>query len=166
MGKQKCLTLLFWYGFIGCDTVSSFNGQGKKSAWNVLEAFPEITAVFARLSLGFDDDVTLIERFVVLLYDRTGSSVSINCARRRLFTKKGRSIDNCLPTLNALLQHIYRSILQSSSWRQAQNLLQLRADWSKFGWDTASHIGRIIAEAAKSRQELGKCGCKKNCSGR
>ena len=75
------------------------------------ETFPEKTDVFARLSLGSadtaDDDLTLIERFVVLLYDRT--------AHRRLFTKKGRSINNCPPTLNALLRYIYRSFLHSSS---------------------------------------------------
>ena len=73
------------------------------------ETFPEKTDVFARLSLGSADtadDLTLIERFV-LLYDQT--------AHRRLFTKKGRSINNCPPTLNALLRYIYRSFLHSSS---------------------------------------------------
>ena len=30
LGKQRCLALLFWYAFIGCDTVSSFNGRRKK----------------------------------------------------------------------------------------------------------------------------------------
>ena len=28
--KQKCLALLYWYAFTGCDTVSCFNGRGKK----------------------------------------------------------------------------------------------------------------------------------------
>ena len=28
LGKQKCLALLFWYTFTGCDTGSSFNGRG------------------------------------------------------------------------------------------------------------------------------------------
>ena len=139
---------------------------GEKTAWNVWEAFPEITDVFARLLLGSadiaDDDLTLIERFVVLLYDRTGSTASVNGARRWLFTKKGTSIGNCPPTLNSLLQHIYRSILQSSSCRQARNVLKLLAVRSKFGWDGASPIWMTIAEAAKSCQELVKCGCKKN----
>ena len=123
MGKQKCLELLYWYAFIGCDIASRFNGHGNKTAWNVLGAFLEITDVLARLLLGsadiVDEDLTLIERFFVLLYDRTGSTASTNGARRLLFTNKGKSIGNCPPTLNALLQHIYRCILQSSSWRQA-----------------------------------------------
>ena len=87
LGKQKCLALLFWCAFTGCDTVSSFSGCGEKTAWNVWEAFPEITNVA-------DDNLTLIERFVALLYDRTGSTSSVNAARRWVFTRKGRSIDN------------------------------------------------------------------------
>ena len=107
LSKQKYLTLLFWYAFTGCDTVSSFNGRGRKTAWNVLEAFPEITDVFARLSLSSadiaDDDLTLSEKFVVLLYDRIASTASVNGARHSFFTKKGRSSNNYPPTLNALL---------------------------------------------------------------
>ena len=80
------MALLFWYAFTGCDTVSSFNGCRKKTAWVVWAAFPEITDAFARLSLSstiIDEGVlSLLERFVVLLYDRTGSSMSVNDARR------------------------------------------------------------------------------------
>ena len=94
--------LLLWFAFTGCDIVPRFNGRGEKTTSNVWETFPEITDVFARLSLGSadiaDDDLILIERFAVLLYDRTGSTASVNCARRWLFTKKGMSIDNCSPT--------------------------------------------------------------------
>ena len=61
LGKHKRLALLFWYAFTGCDAVSSFNSHGKKLL--VWEAFPEITDVFARLSLGsadiVDDDLKL-----------------------------------------------------------------------------------------------------------
>ena len=32
LGRLKCLALLFWYAFTGCDTVSSFNSRGKKTA--------------------------------------------------------------------------------------------------------------------------------------
>ena len=50
--------------------------------WNAL---PEITDVLVRLSLGSididDDDLTLIERFFILLYGRTGSTPSVNGAR-------------------------------------------------------------------------------------
>ena len=72
--------------------------------------------MFARLLLRSadiaDDDLTLIKRFVVFLYDRIGSAASVKGAHRWLFTAKGRSVDNSLPTLNVPLQHIYCSILQ------------------------------------------------------
>ena len=63
--------------------------------------------------------------------------------------------------------YTYRFILQSSGWCQARNLLHLLADQSKkTEWDSALPILMNISEAAKSYQELVKCGCKKNCSGR
>ena len=130
---------------------------GKKTTWNVWNGLPEITDVLVRLSLGSadiaNDDLTLIERFFVLLYGRTGSTASVNGARSWFFTK-ARSIDNWPPTLNVLFRHMYCSILQSSSWRQARNLLELLADRSKFGWDGASPIWMTIAEVAESCQEL------------
>ena len=49
LDEQKRLTLLFWYAFTGCDTVSNFNGRGEKTASehflgsNVWKTFPEIT---------------------------------------------------------------------------------------------------------------------------
>ncbi len=35
--------------FIGCDTVSSFGGRGKKSAWKIWQVFPDITEAFEHL---------------------------------------------------------------------------------------------------------------------
>ena len=65
----------------------------------------EITDVLARFILGSADitGLILIERLIVLLYDGTGSTDSVNDARGWLFTKKDRSIKNCPSTLNALL---------------------------------------------------------------
>ena len=96
-----------------------------------------------------DDDLTLIDRFFVFLYNRTGSTPSVNGTRRWLFAKKGRSLDNCPPTLNGLLQHICRSILQSSNWCQTRNLLRLLPDQSNTEWDDDFPICMKISEAAK-----------------
>ena len=112
----------------------------------------------------------MIERFVVLLYDRAGSSSSVNFARRWLFTKKGRTIDNCPPTSDALRQHIQRAVLQCSIWREAWITNHVELDPRKFGWvvnnDDFSPLWMTNPEASKSCQELVKCGCKKACSGR
>ena len=96
-----------------------------------------VTDTFSRLSTGSteisDEDLAMLQRFVVLLYDRSSSCDNVNSARRFLFTKKGRPIDNCPPTLNALMQHIYRAIYQSSIWRNAQILQHAEADVGNYG---------------------------------
>ena len=126
------------------------------------KAFLEIKDVFTRLCWHswwwFN-----IDRFFVFLYNRTGSTASVNGARHWLFAKKGRSLDNCPPTLNGLLQHVCRSILQSSNWCQTWNLLQLLPDQSNIERDDDFPICMNISEAAKSCLELAKCGCKTNC---
>ena len=50
-----------------------------------------------------------LERFVVLLYDRTSSQEFISGATKQLFTEKGRAIDGLPPAQAALLQHTKRA---------------------------------------------------------
>ena len=42
--------------------------------------------------------LTPLERFVILLYDRTSSQNSVNEARKQLFTQRGRAKDGLPPT--------------------------------------------------------------------
>ncbi len=49
-----------------------------------------------------DSLMSVLERFVVLLYDRTSDQVSVNDARKQLFTQKSRSLENLPPTQAAL----------------------------------------------------------------
>ena len=50
MGDERSRALRMFHAFTGCDTVSSFAGisLGKKKAFQVWTAAPEITPVFAR----------------------------------------------------------------------------------------------------------------------
>ena len=66
---------------------------GKKCVEYVGNNACEITDVLARFLLGSADiaGLILIERFIVLLYSRTGSTDSVNDARSWLFTKIGLS---------------------------------------------------------------------------
>ena len=41
-----CATLPMFHALTGCDTVSSFCGRGKKTAWNTWKVFPEATQAF------------------------------------------------------------------------------------------------------------------------
>ena len=51
------------------------------SAFCTLAATPDVSAI--------DDWMEPLERFVILLYDRTSSQESVNQARKQLFTQKG-----------------------------------------------------------------------------
>ena len=110
LGERICSGLLFWYSFTGCDTVSSFSGRGKLSAWDVWKTFPEVTDTFIALSNGphavTGEQMILLQRYVVLLYDRSSHCVTVNDARRWLFTKKSRTVEGMPRTEDALLQHI------------------------------------------------------------
>ena len=53
IGVDKCLTLPMFHAFTGCDTVSSFSGRGKKTAWETWNVLPEVTDAFAICSAAF-----------------------------------------------------------------------------------------------------------------
>ena len=53
-----------------------------------------------------------LERFVVLMYDRTSETTEVNEARKQLFTQKSRALENMPPTKAALEQHIRRATYQ------------------------------------------------------
>ena len=70
-----------------------------------------------------EDDInqstmSLLERFVVLIYNRTSDLVSVNDARRWLFTQKSRLLENIPPTQAALKQHIKHTCYQAYGWNE------------------------------------------------
>ena len=110
MEPRICSTLPMFHAFTGCDTVSSFCGRGKKTAWNTWNVYPDVTRAFEELQMMQTEisELTMktLERFVVLLYDHTSDIMSANDSRKHLFTLKSRSLDNLPPTQEALRQHI------------------------------------------------------------
>ena len=77
------------HAFSGCDTVSCFAGRGRKTVCDVRCNFDEATPIFSALATtpslnSVDEHLPLLERFVVLIYDRTGIDTSVNEARKRL----------------------------------------------------------------------------------
>ena len=90
--------------------VSAFAGREKKRSGM------SRTATFLGLSTGAehisDEDVAVLERFTILLYDRTSSLTDIDEARLELYTKKGRIMENLPPTKAALVQHVKRAVYQ------------------------------------------------------
>ena len=119
LGRDKASTLPIFHALTGCDTVSFFNGRGKRTAWDVWGVFPELTPVLRVLEASpkeiTDDCMAVLERFVVLLYDRTSSLVKVNEVRQELFSKKSRNLDSIPPTRASLEQHVKSAVFQGGT---------------------------------------------------
>ena len=123
MTPAKYLTLPVCHAFTGCDTVSAFAGRGKKTAWETWKSFPEVTDALQEL-LAMPSEVSeasrsQIERFVVLMYDRTSDCMEVNDARKHLFSQTSRTLENIPPTQAALKEHIKRTCFQANLWNQS-----------------------------------------------
>jgi len=70
-----------FHSLSGCDTVSSFDGRDTDAILTVSSAPSEME----------EDVMHTIERFVILLYDRTSKSTDINKARKTTTCKEDRS---------------------------------------------------------------------------
>jgi hypothetical protein len=175
LGSDRSCALPFFHAFTGCDTVSCFTGRGKKTAWETWNSFPEITTAFVKLSSEPADVqpfMPLLQRFVILMYDRSSSKASVNDLRKHLFTKKGRAMEGLPPTEAALLQHTKRAVYQSGyCWYQSLSAQQILPSPSEWGWvDDGSGqwmpLWTTLPDVAKCCPELLKCSCKKGCGKR
>ena len=97
--------------------VSAFRGRGKKTAWQTWDVCPEASDIFAKLSqysptVG-NEDLKVLEKFVVTMYDRSSTAVGIDEARLDLFARKQRPYEAIPPTCAALIQHYAPSVLLS-----------------------------------------------------
>ena len=172
--KSKCLPL--FHSLTGCDTTSSFLGRGKRTAWEAWVSFPAVTEYFEEMSSCPEkpsiDCICTIERFIIILYDRTSTCTNIDMARKHLFTKKGRSMEGLPPTQAALYQHILRAAYQGGHvWGSLLELaprLPSPADWGWIRLDTGlySPLWTTIPQASITSLELVRCGCLQGCRSR
>ena len=105
LGETKARSLPAFHAFSGCDTTSCFFRRGKKSAWQAWQSYPEASEAFLYI---FTNPFTLanaevslfkqVERLTVIMYDRTSIHDKVNEARRELFSKKAKSLENIPPT--------------------------------------------------------------------
>ena len=174
-GLEKCRALPMFHAITGCDNVSFFAGRGKKTAWDVWKAFPSVTEAFIELMATpksiQDHNFALIERFVLLMYDRTSGLHEVNEARQELFCQRSRRLEGIPPTRAALEQHVKRACFQAGHvWSQslvAQPVLPSPSEW---GWEKEGDYWKPhltdLKEAKDTCYELIQCGCKRGCKGR
>ena len=116
LGPTESQALPIFHAYTGCDTVSSFNTKGKKTAWETWKTYEDVTSTFLVLSKVpsqiSDDGFAVLERFTISLYDCTSTLVNIDQAWQEMFARKGCARDAIPPTRAALLQHIKRTVYQ------------------------------------------------------
>ena len=78
-----------------------------------------------------------IERFIILLYDRTSTSTDIDQARRKLFAKR-HNMQSIPPTKAALKEHVKRTVYQGGHvWGQMLVWTPELPSPCKWGWSKA-----------------------------
>ena len=109
LGEQKSLALPPFHSFTGCDTTSAFHGRGKKLAWEAWNCYPEVTTAFTYMasnpyaSLVLESPhYRLLERFTIVLYNKTSNLEDVDEARMELFCQRSRSMENIPPTRDAM----------------------------------------------------------------
>ena len=128
LGPVKSRGLLMFHALTGCDTINNLKGIGKKTAWSTWKNYPEADEVFKNMSTlqkGLDKKhFDILERFVVLCYDKNLDTNSVERAWEILHSRRlrsgGANSDNLPPTQGELVQHVKRSVYQAGFvWGQA-----------------------------------------------
>lgn len=163
-----------FHAFTGCDTVSSFASRGMKIAWETWSMLPEVTDTFPlwmqqpQLS-DVDSAMATLERFTVLMYDKTSCLGHVNEVRVDLFARKGRDVLHIPPTQGCLLEHVKRAAYQAGyCWSRSLLPLADLPQPEKWGWTRSSGeswevLWSKLPEASKVCRELIHCGCTKGC---
>jgi len=174
LGPRKSNALLFLHAFSGYDTVSSFAGRGKKTAWEIWKIYDEVSPAFYTLASNPDlksisEQLEVLERFVLLMYNRTSTEMKVNEAWKQLFSQKSRSIDGIPPTPAALVEHMKRAAYQAGYlWAQMFVAVPNLPSPSEWGWVQTANGGlevkwTALPEASHACRELLRCGCKSGC---
>ena len=116
------------------------------------------------------NDIEIIERYIVLIYDKTSNSYSVNQYRFELFSVSNRNIENIPSPAAALIQHTKTSIFQAKIWHQIFKKNIDYANPDDFVWKEIDSeyipVWTELSEILESCRELVSCGCKKGCTSR
>ena len=173
LGIENCLALPGFHAFSGCDTISAFVGNGKRTAWQTWKAFPAVTTAFTVISSALpslpEDVFKTLEQFTCILYSSHTHNTEVNKLRKEMFTMGNKRLESLPPTKEALRQHTLRTAYQSAHvWGQCELAEPSYPSPKKWGWekniDSWEPKWSILDELTRSCQELVKCICKKGCS--
>lgn len=118
-----------------------------------------------------DNILSLLEKFVVLLYDRMSGLSSVNEARQHLFSRKSCALESIPPTQAALTQHTLRAAYQGGHvWGQVLTKDPQLPNPGEWGWERLDETSwkpkwTTLDQAQQKCYELIHCSCKKACRG-
>ena len=99
--------------------------------------------------------------------------MTVNEARKEMFTKKGRMIESIPPTKDMLDNHIKRAVYQGSYvWGELLSNQPILPSPDCWGWEKNNNVWKptwtTLPIMSKACQELIKCGCNPliGCRGR
>ena len=135
------------------------------------ELIPTLLSLTSLPEVISDACMAVIERFVVLLYDRTSNLTEVNEARQELFSKKSRTPDKIPPTKAALQQHTKRSVYQGGFvWAQALLKQPVLPSPSEWGWQYNDNfrtpVWTTLPQMKDTCCKLIHCRSKTRCTGR
>jgi len=120
LSPTKSKRLPIFHALTGCDATSFFAGYGKRTAWAVWENFPNVTSTFLELagtsSSISEENLCTIERFIILIYDRTSHLSKVGESSRFLLEDLW-SCNVCI-YLYLLFGICFRSIMPESTSSQ------------------------------------------------
>ena len=165
LGEQISQALPVFHALTGCDTTSAFKGKGKKSAWQAWKTYTDITETFVFLASNLfeillDESIHFrrIQRFTIVLYDKTSCLNFVDEARKDLFCHKNLVMDKIPPTKNALLHHSKCAIFQAGIWTTSTEASPQIPSAHSFAWTKDEEvwvpIWMTIPEVSKACQEL------------
>ena len=82
----------------------------KKTTWETVERFPDVTEVFLHLSeqpdILSEANLAVLDRLVILMYGKTCDVLKVNEAMQIIFSQGSRNIENKPPTEAVLIDDI------------------------------------------------------------
>ena len=165
LGPEKSLALPAFHAPTGCDQVLSFYAKGNKPAWDTWNVYEDVTPAFTTLSNNPNteavyESLPLLDRFVVLMYDRTSSCVSANEAMLYLFPTRTR-IDAIPPTLLLYCSILsgQPTLLGSGPHSQSKFPVSKRMAWQQSSSGQWQPVWTLLPEVSKVCELLLKCSC-------
>ena len=113
--------------------------------------------------------MTILERFVIIMYNRTSECTYLDSARKYRFTKKSRQLGFTPTHIKYIHAACQTNHLSSSSLLGQCLQSPLKYDPSRWGWskndDEWIPVWTTLPQVSQICSELQHCSCKKGCLG-